>query len=82
MTRRLTDQLLDQTVQAARLASNDESATLRFGTVKDVQGRKVTVELGGGQVAGVPCLSSYTPQVGDVAWLLHQGPTLVALGTQ
>ena len=64
---------------AQRAAMND-AVTLRFAEVTAVAAKHITVDLDGIDVPNVPFLKSYTPTVGDRAWLLYQGTTLVALG--
>lgn len=82
MKRRITEFLLDKTQQTARAAANADSATLRFGTVTAVQTtpKTITCTLAGETLRGVPYMASYSPTIGDVVWLLHQGSTLVAIG--
>jgi hypothetical protein len=82
MSRRLTNQLLDQTVQAARIAAVDQTVVLRYGTVTAVDPTRKTLscEVGGTVIRGVPHMASYTPAVNDVVWLLHQNSQLVAIG--
>lgn len=80
-SRRVTDLLLDASIDIARTVSNDQSCTLRFGTVHAVTGATITVQLGDARIPGITHLKQYTPTVGDVVWLLHQNSTLVAIGT-
>lgn len=82
MTRRLTDQMLDATVEAARTRALDETVVLRFGKVTAVNTttKRLTVDLGGSSVRSVPYMRSYSPAVNDTVWLLHQGSQLVAVG--
>jgi hypothetical protein len=83
MTRRLTDQLLDSTIEAARQVAVDQAATLRFGVVVsyDAGTRAIVATVGGATLRGIPCMKSYTaPAAGDVVWLLHQGSVVIALG--
>jgi putative N-acetylmannosamine-6-phosphate epimerase len=83
VTRRLTDQLLDASIEAARLAAVDQAATLRFGVVTAVDGatKTLTCTVSGMTLRKVPYMRSYTtPAVSDVVWLLHQGSTVIALG--
>lgn len=82
MTRRLTDLLLDESVEAARSRALDETVVLRFGKVTAVQTarRTITCTMGGATLHGVPYMRSYTPANGDVVWLLHQGSVAVAVG--
>ena len=82
-SRRLTNQLLDATTQAARLAAEGRSCQLRFGTVTAVQGttrKTVTVTLAGETLYKIPCMASYTPATNDTVWLLQAGSTMVAIG--
>jgi hypothetical protein len=72
--------LFDTVIQRSVEEAEDALVSLRFGTVKAVTGSTLTVELVGTNVAGVAVLSSYTPKVGDRAWLLNQGSLLVAIG--
>jgi hypothetical protein len=68
---------------AVRKSLND-SAVMRYGTVKEVapDGRHVTVTLGDVDVPNVACVGSfYNPVVGARAWLVIQGTTLVAIGS-
>lgn len=71
---------VDKIIDAAVSKSVTISVNLRFGKVTAVTGRTVTVDLDGTSVPGVACMKSYTPTVGDRAWLLYQGSTLVAIG--
>jgi len=83
MSRRLTDQLLDASIEAARAVAVDQSATLLFGTVTAVDGasKTLTCTVAGVTLRGVPYMKSYTsPAAADVVWLLHQGSTVIALG--
>lgn len=83
MTRRLTNQLLDATVQAARLAAIDQSAQLRFGTVTayNAGAKTINCTVAGEPLYDIPCMKSYaTPTAGDIVWLLHQGSTVIAIG--
>ena len=70
----------DKIIDAAVGKAVTMAVTLRFGKVTAVTGRTVTVDLDGTSVPGVACMKSYTPTVGDRAWLLYQGSTLVAVG--
>jgi len=72
----------DLIIRTAVAEALDSSAVVRFAEVTAVSGRTVTVDLAGVEVPGVACIGSYTdPQVGDRAWLLLQGSTLVAVGS-
>ena len=73
--------ITDAVISRALEKANIENATLRFGVVKAITTKTLTVTLGGADVPLVPFLKSYTPTVGDRVWLLHQGSTLVALGS-
>lgn len=55
---------------------------LRKATVQAVAAPKVTLRIGGSttDVAGVRYLSSYAPTVGDVVFVLVDGPALLILG--
>jgi len=53
---------------------------LRFGEVTAVDGGLITVTISGASVGNIPVISTYTPTVGDRAWLLSQGSIMVALG--
>lgn len=83
MTRRLTDLLLDESVEAARSRALDETTVLRFGrvTAHNAGSRTLTCTMAGATLYDVPHLRSYTPANGDVVWLLHQGSMVVAIGT-
>jgi hypothetical protein len=48
--------------------------------VTAVHAGKIEVNLAGTKIDHIPCIQSYHPNVGDRAWLLHQGSTLVAIG--
>ena len=83
MNRRLTDMLLDQTVQGAKAAAIEASCQLRFATVTDVDDGTgtLTCELAGVILRDVPYLAGNPVNTGDAVWLIHQGPTVVALGS-
>ncbi|MFZ9392575.1 MAG: hypothetical protein ACO28P_01345 [Ilumatobacteraceae bacterium] len=70
----------DAIIKAAVRKSLTGSVSLRFAEVKAVSGRTVTIDFDGTLVPRVPCLKSYTPTVGDRAWLLYQDSTIVAIG--
>lgn len=70
------DVIVDRTIQAAREAALE----LKFGRVKSLKGRTAVVTLDGVDVPGVPVIASYNAKAGDLAWLLQQGSTLVAIG--
>lgn len=72
-----SDLVISEAVQRAQ----DSLVTLRFADVTAVDGRTVTVLLDGVSVPDVPCLGTYDPTVDDRAWLLVQGTTIVALGS-
>jgi len=72
--------LMDTVIQQAVDRAQDSLVSLRFGPVTAVNGATVTVDLAGTKVSGVAVLSSYSPKVGDRAWLLNQGSLLVAVG--
>jgi hypothetical protein len=72
----------DQVIAVAVQTAVSDSAVLRFGEVTAVNGRLVTVTMDGADIPNVPCLGSYVdPTIGDRAWLLFQGSTLVAVGS-
>jgi hypothetical protein len=73
--------ITDAVISRALEKANIENATLRFGVVKAITGKTLTVTLGGIDIPLIAHLKSYTPHVGDRVWLLHQGSTLVALGS-
>lgn len=81
-SRRLANQLLDASVQAARIAAEGRSVQLRFGTVDAVDNTAKTVDCTVADVPlyDIPRMASYSPTVGDVVWLLQQGSTMVAIG--
>lgn len=63
-------------------ATTRDGITLRQGKVTAVAASPstVTVTVGGYPVPGVRHLSTYTPVVDDVVWLLQDGPTHIVLG--
>ena len=73
---RSADLIIDTAVRKAKT----ESCTLRFAKVLAVTGNTITIDLDGTHVPHVPHLKSYTPVIGDRAWLLYQGSTIVAVG--
>ena len=75
---RASDHIIAEAVRKAQ----DSTAVVRFADVVAVAGRTITVDLGGVNVPDIPCLGSYTnPTVGQRAWLLMQGSTLTAMGS-
>lgn len=81
-SRRLTNQLLDATTQAARIAAEGRSVQLRFGTVDAVNApaKTIDVTVEGVPLYAIPYMASYSPAAGNVVWLLQQGSTMVAIG--
>jgi hypothetical protein len=83
VNRRDPNLLLDAAARAAAATAVQATATLRFGVVTavDTETGTVTVLLAGVEVPGIPCMGSYDDAaVDDVAWLLHQTSTLIAIG--
>ena len=82
VSRRLTNQLLDASVQAAKLAALDRACQLRFGTVDTVHtaSKTVDVTVADTPLYGIPYMASYSPTVNDTVWLIQQGSTMVAIG--
>lgn len=74
----------DAIIARAVRKATDDTAVMRFGVVKAVEpdGRHVTVTLGDVDIPHVACVGSfYNPVVGARAWLVMQGSTLVAIGS-
>lgn len=72
----------DLIISAAVAQARDSTAVMRYADVTAVAGRTITVDLGGVEVSGIPCIGSYVePLVGDRAWLVMQGSTLAAIGS-
>lgn len=76
----------DAVLRAAVDEATSQSVTLRFGTVYSVNGDTVTVDLGGTLCRNIPIMRAFgvatpTANVGDRAWLLHQGALMVCIGT-
>jgi len=71
------DAIIARAVQVAL----ERSAEIRFGEVTAVDSEEnITVIMSGTSVRNVATIDSYHPVVGDWAWLLHQGSTLVCIG--
>ena len=81
-SRRLTDKLLDASIESARQVAVTQSATLRFGVVTAVNtgAKTLTATIAGKSIKGIPYMASYSPAAADAVWLLHQGSTLIAIG--
>jgi hypothetical protein len=81
-SRRLTNQLLDATTQAARIAAEGRSVQLRFGVVDavDTPNKVIDVTVADAPLYDIPYMASYSPTVNDVVWLLQSGSTMVAIG--
>ena len=72
--------LYDALLQSARDGAAIHNTTLRFGEVTAVSSGTLTVRLAGEEIPFVPYMRGSNPQVGDWAWLLHQGSLLVCIG--
>lgn len=74
VTNDLADVLLELTA--------GDGIRLRKGVVQAVTAPTVTIRLGGSttDIAGVRYLASYTPAVGNVVFVLVDGPALLILG--
>jgi len=72
----------DAILKAAAQNARQSTAMLRFAEVVAVSGRTVTVDLDGSELPGIPVAGSYTtPAIGDRAWLMMQGTTLIAIAS-
>ncbi len=76
----------DAVLRAAVDTATSLSTTLRFGTITEVNGDTVTVDLAGALCPNIPIMRAFgvatpTATVGDRAWLLHQGALMVCIGT-
>ena len=72
--------LYDALLQTARDDSTFRNTSLRFGAVTDIDAGTLTILLAGEEIPRVPYMRGSNPQVGDWAWLLHQGSMLVCIG--
>lgn len=71
---------IDVIVERTILAAREASLELKFGRVKSLKGRTAVITLDGVDVPSVPVMASYNAKAGDLAWLLQQGSTLIAIG--
>lgn len=66
---------------AETLDAAPESARLRTGRVTELLGSsQVVVDIGGGELVDMPCLTQYEPILGDVVQIMQQGSVQVVLG--
>lgn len=66
---------------AETLDAAPEGARLRTGRVTELLGSsQVVVDVGGGQLVNMPCLTQYDPILGDIVQIMQQGPVQVVLG--
>ena len=72
--------VFDAVMASARDSASFNNTTLRFGSVIAVNGASATVHLAGEDIPFVPVMRGVNPQVGDWAWMLHQGSLLVVIG--
>lgn len=72
--------VFDAVLQKARDDSAFHNTSLRFGSVTAVDSGTLTILLAGEEIPMVPYMRGSNPQVGDWAWLLHQGSLLVCIG--
>jgi hypothetical protein len=73
--------VFDNAIRAAIDSAQQNSTTLRFGDITAITGNKITVSVAGELIPNIPILASAQPKVGSRAWLLHQGPLMVCIGT-
>jgi hypothetical protein len=70
---------MSDTLAATIAQATNPGATLRTGTVTRLDGTTLTVNIGGGQLGGIPYLRGYLPILGDTVQILQQGPLNVIL---
>lgn len=72
--------VFDAVLASARDGASFNNTTLRFGAVVAVTGATATIHLAGEDIPFVPVMRGVNAQVGDWAWMLHQGSLLVVIG--